>query len=67
MESNTEKNTLTNLQNRTKNEAKRLSQYWKNTNFDRITNIISHFGGTNNNFADCIARPKHFLVWRFAH
>ena len=26
----------------------------KNSNFDRVPEVISHFGGTNNIFADCI-------------
>ena len=30
-----------------------LSQYWKNYHFQRVTNIISYFGVSNNIFADC--------------
>ena len=29
-----------------------LSQYWKNSHFDGVSKIISHFGGTNNMFVD---------------
>ena len=79
MGSNTEKKSLTNLQNLYKNWSKEiksdnfcsckvereitkwwaiekfpilLSQYWKNYHFERVSKFISHFGGTNNIFAN---------------